>query len=220
VKVGYFGGIGAGQGWHKLNVLPDFELLARLLDFPDTILYDGSAGVPKDKPFQTLDEILEAYGDLLRAWQAKEGDLWQYERKVRISLTTNQNHLEFVPSKDLDRVHVRPKTPHITFGSCTLWVDQNRRVSTAFVTGLWMGVQISYPRVFSEWTCGESVSTTDLPENDIFRQMVARAKSATKPLVLNVGEKKVRTAIRVSPSLLDAARTLASEFAIRQLAAM
>lgn len=197
----YFGGLGAGKGWHKTHFLLEAQELSELLSQRTLTLVRTNGWVPRDYVETSPDEYVNSYRRYLEqlcanSWLGRTavGDL-------DISLTTTREILVEDDCNDPGHKLLRPREPVISLSELSIVCTGDRvLVNVMSRDPGYLGLSMSFPKFVSFDAEGhEWLHPTDrFANHTLHEQLRAAVMERTGPLTLHSDQKRQRTQVRVS----------------------
>jgi len=211
----YFGGLGAGRGWHTFRfiVLPD-ELQNIFLDLDYWFVLTNQR-VPisyrvEDK--NSLFKNYELYFEKIFSGEPFLKKDWQIESGIRISIIDDSKKIEFEPvfnklkEKSKEYKLVRPTEPVINVAPFSLYPIESGGLSVAYSESERnVGLELTYPKVISLDSEEHRFlhETKDFSTYHLYFELPNRIKKISKKAIVLRNEKLIRPNFWISPKCVE-----------------
>jgi len=202
--MGYFGGLGAGNGWLKFLFLVDPDLLREVLIATKPVLVITNSRVPTDYKATPLNEYLAAYSRYLEATLESAEAAQKAAMATYMGLAASLDRFSPTPCPDSRYKLMNCDEPVVNLSPLTLHFDARRgQLCTNVMSNLYFGVELSFPRVISLDRDKHEVlyETRQFPTHGIFEGVKSRIQKATKPCKIQSPSREHRTPIRITESI-------------------
>lgn len=204
----YFGGLGAGKGWHTVMLLPTTALLSELLTSSGLRLFVSDKRVPANYQSTTVTEYLVGFQSYLDLVSRGEPPDWQTVGCLSIGLTHSGTAFAEEGCKDIRFKLLYPSEPVIIVRPCNISCDSNSfRIGIGAQHETAFGLDLNYPKFFSNAQERHELlhSTDGLPNHQHWQTLTEQMKTSTRPLVVTNGAREIRTRMRISQGAIPAA---------------
>ena len=191
--MGYFGGVGAGRGWHRFKfILTPQEFQDLFMDMTCFFVTTNSR-VAINYTFTEQEYVFEGYKQffdetLIGQITHDRKRRWEIEQPIRTAITDNLNKIAFRNSLDTEgnvssvfKV-TDPLEPVINISPfyLTLTIDESLSVAYMNEEGI-IGLELTYPKCVSWKNEGFNVvhETTTFTTTDLFLEFVKRIKKVS-----------------------------------------
>ncbi len=186
--MGYYGGLGAGKGWHKFKFVLRPESLMEVFEKMNFWFVITNTRVPIDYEMSKETSFFDDYATFFnritsgKDWDRKED--WMFESAIRISLI---NDLETITFEDIknrkgeissEYKSVRPKEPVVNVRPFYLHLKNGKlSIETSNDEGI-LGLELSYPKVVSFGSEGHKhlYETDQYSSYELFMELTKRIK--------------------------------------------
>ena len=200
--MGYFGGLGAGKGWHKFQFLVCPQILRQVLTHHELWLVINNRRVTTDYQFTSIDDYVDAYTGYLEASMAAHTNVRQAASNIYIGMVTSLDTLteEICPEPRFKLLTL--SEPAINLNPVMLHYD-GERLSTHMLSDIYFGLEMSFPKVVSFADDGHQTLYDTAPGDSfkLFESMKSEFKALTKPCKIRSLSRDHRTAVRIDPAM-------------------
>ena len=204
----YFGGLGAGKGWHTVMLFPTTALLSELLTSSGLRLFVSDKRVPADYQSTTVTEYLVGFQSYLDLVSRGEPPDWQTVGCLSIGLTHSGTAFAEEVCKDTRFKLLYPSEPVITVRPCNIGCDSTSfRIGSGVQHETTFGLELNYPKFFSTAQERHELlhSTDGLQNHQLWLTLTDQIKASTRPVVVTNESREIRTRMRISQGAVPAA---------------
>lgn len=200
----YYGGLGAGRGWHKFKFILRPETLEKVFENINFWFVITNTRVDINYELSRETSFFNDYAAFLsriisgKDWNRKED--WTFENSIRISLINDPKTIIFEDIKNrkgevsTEYKVVRPTEPVVNVSPFYLYL-QNEKLSieTSNDEGI-LGLELSYPKVVSFGSEGHEYlyETDQFSGHDLFLELTNRIKKVSHKAKLSGLKKTYR----------------------------
>ena len=200
----YFGGLGAGKGWHTFLFALTVDELDRVLRSRDLFVVITNARVPADYSCTPLDEFLRAYEDYLAAMPTEVEIPRKLAGEIHTSLAASLAIFNPKPCPDTAYKIMNPTEPVVNLAPVPVSYH-NDKLSTATMSKVSLGIEMTFPKFVSfERDDFETLHPTEPFDNHrLFTDLRSCITGMTGPCVIRSPARRHRTRIRVTPAMRE-----------------
>lgn len=202
----YFGGLGAGKGWHKYHFFIDDTELQQLLSQEQVRLLTTNGRVERGYQETPASTYLEVYHAYLKHLSVDRSMDWKVTGPLDTSLTQTASEIVEEPCSDPRYKLLRPVEPVISLSPLSIVYSEQQKVLWLDCMGKdagHLGLSMAYPRVVSYGRERHELlhETSDLANARIYQRLTSFLTSMTKPCTFDAPNKTHRTRLRISTSV-------------------
>nr|WP_299175170.1 hypothetical protein [uncultured Allomuricauda sp.] len=211
----YFGGLGAGRGWHKFKFILKPERLNSIFQNLNYWFFITNTRVPIDYEISQETTFFDDYETFFnrvvsgKEWNKKED--WAIESPIRVSITNNLDSIKFEDIKNRkgeissEFKLVRPSEPVVNIRPFyTYFKNGKLSIETSNDEGV-LGLELSYPKVVSFGSEGHEYlyETEQFSGFELLTELVKRTKKLSHKAKLTCNEKTYRPNFWVDNKLTE-----------------
>lgn len=215
--VHHVGGLGAGKGWLQLRFIPSVDLLRKVFALEGVRLIVTNRGVPLDYLVTDPEAYLSAWALMIE--QVGSGQpmpkneppilsVGLIDKDVRVDFQTINHRVRNGPDVEFQQTGfklVELGEPAVNLAPAEIWTNGVRL--SAATSGLNCGLfalHLSFPKVIftKETGFAEPFYTDEYLNRAVYDRVRSLVMAECRPMTFELGGRKNRTPIRISPELL------------------
>lgn len=206
--MGYFGGLGAGKGWHHFSFLVSPDELRELLE-PLPIRLYRIGGVPVVYGGTSLEEFIFAYAHFVEACCESVNPDFRIVSGAKIDLVPHGQTIIESPSRDPNwkLTSLELPAPYLDTEGLS-YSGSKGQLHSNVGNGISFGMRCSFPRVVSfDSDRHETLHDTErMVGYRIYLGLQQGVRKISRPIKIQSPTRIHRPAIRISPSMIEVAK--------------
>lgn len=197
----YFGGLGAGKGWHHLFFFLSPRELADILQPDDCFLLITNGRVPVDSEVTQKAEYLTAYTAYCEAVRNADTITWQLTNPLMISITHRDTAVEGELCPDPRYKLLRTSQPVIDLMPLVIsYAEQRLHVNVSSSVETVFGLMLSFPKVvfYQADDFHYPHATQQFHNYHLYERMATAIMMISRPARFKDLHREYRTRIRMS----------------------
>lgn len=207
----YFSGLGSGKGWDRFAFILTPKELEQVFDGLDFSFINTSSGMETagSTPVSAIFEAYRIFFEKILTGNEllNQKEMWEIERKVRISIIADIKDVEFedIPYNEKEQTGgfkmARPQEPVIHLQPLYLYLKQNGQLSISiFNTEGVIGLELTFPK-FISWkkdNFSKHVSTEAYKTNALYKVILTQIKNLAHKATVSRNDKQFKPNFWVS----------------------
>lgn len=178
----YFGGMGAGKGWHKFLVVVTPDELGEVLAQTPCVLVHANP-VPNDYEQTPLTDYISSYANLFAQFGEIEQAHHTIDSAVRIAASTSLDAFTSCPSKLPGIKVINAEQVVVSFAPGTLLFDGTMRLCLMSRDATTFGLELTFPKVvfLDSENMEKRHADNEFPDFELFQRLTSNLKKRTRP---------------------------------------